>query len=41
LEALRAPPAARSAAKPFLYSAESCRKKEGKKTQKFKGEKTI
>ena len=25
VEALRAPPAARSAAKPFLYSAESCR----------------
>ncbi|MBU1499705.1 hypothetical protein KKE48_02455, partial [Patescibacteria group bacterium] len=34
-EALRAPPPARSAEKPFLYSAESYRKKEGKKRKKF------
>ena len=33
--ALRAPPPARSAEKPFLYSAKSYRKKERKKTQKF------
>ena len=36
MEALRAPPSARSAEKPFLYSAESRRKKRMKKNAKIK-----